>query len=82
MEGFMNDGTTMSMEQIRHHPPVTGFYVVGPEKSYRYSGTCSYKITCSLNSMRVKNFHLKYTKNFLGQKYWKEKNCVSRWSNH
>jgi len=39
----LDDGTDISVEQISHHPPITAFYFVGPEKAYTLSGTFSFE---------------------------------------
>jgi len=37
------DGTKFFAEQTSHHPPITNFYLEGPESSYRFSGFFEYK---------------------------------------
>ncbi|KAG2433146.1 hypothetical protein HYH02_012847 [Chlamydomonas schloesseri] len=37
-QAALSDGTTMFMEQISHHPPVSAFHMEGPGGSYRFRG--------------------------------------------
>ncbi|GIL82684.1 hypothetical protein Vretimale_8263 [Volvox reticuliferus] len=37
-QATLSDGTTMFMEQISHHPPVSAFHMEGPGGSYRFLG--------------------------------------------
>ncbi|KAG2492188.1 hypothetical protein HYH03_009436 [Edaphochlamys debaryana] len=37
-QASLSDGTSMSMEQISHHPPVTAFHMEGPGGSYCFRG--------------------------------------------
>lgn len=36
--GRLNDGTQLYAEQVAHHPPVSAFYCVGPQRDYEYYG--------------------------------------------
>jgi hypothetical protein len=47
------DGTKVFMEQTSHHPPVSHFYLLGPNKSFKYYGFGNYKTGGGLNSMKV-----------------------------
>ncbi|KXZ54450.1 hypothetical protein GPECTOR_4g1001 [Gonium pectorale] len=37
-QASLSDGTSMYMEQISHHPPVSAFHMEGPGGSYRFRG--------------------------------------------
>ena len=37
------DGTHFFAEQTSHHPPITNFYLEGPNQCYRFSGFFEYK---------------------------------------
>ncbi|EFJ41509.1 hypothetical protein VOLCADRAFT_121628, partial [Volvox carteri f. nagariensis] len=37
-QASLSDGTTMFMEQISHHPPVSAFHMEGPGGAYRFLG--------------------------------------------
>eukprot|EP00198_Chlamydomonas_reinhardtii_P009896 XP_001699233.1 predicted protein [Chlamydomonas reinhardtii] len=37
-QAALSDGTSMFMEQISHHPPVSAFHMEGPGGSYRFRG--------------------------------------------
>ncbi|PNH04784.1 Oxysterol-binding protein 9, partial [Tetrabaena socialis] len=37
-QATLSDGTSMFMEQISHHPPVSAFHMEGPGGSYRFRG--------------------------------------------
>lgn len=38
VQRVLSDGTKFYAEQLSHHPPITGFYLEGPDESYRFSG--------------------------------------------
>lgn len=45
----------MYVEQISHHPPITYFYVIGPNKSYKFYGNYNYESHAGLNSLSLLN---------------------------
>ena len=50
------------MEQVSHHPPVSSFYMLGPNKAWKYHGFGNYKTGGGMNSMKVKrNTLFRYT---------------------
>ncbi|CAD8174672.1 unnamed protein product [Paramecium octaurelia] len=55
VEGFLSDGTKLYAEQISHHPPVSQFYGVGRDNSYKYFGNYWYEASAGLNSITLKN---------------------------
>ncbi|KAM3146116.1 hypothetical protein pb186bvf_001773 [Paramecium bursaria] len=55
ISGSYSDGTKVYAEQISHHPPVSYFYAVGPESSYKFYGYCNYEAQARLNSLTLKN---------------------------
>lgn len=36
-QAVLSDGTSMFMEQISHHPPVSAFHMEGPGKAHGYA---------------------------------------------
>ena len=52
-QGKYADGSEVYCEQVSHHPPISYFLMVGPNKSYRYSGYYDFEATAGLNSMNV-----------------------------
>lgn len=54
-EGEYQDGTKVFCEQISHHPPVTAYYCVGPEKNYICYGHYEYETKAGMNSLTLKN---------------------------
>lgn len=38
------------MEQTCHHPPITHFYIEGPEQNYKLTGWSSYSVKAGMNS--------------------------------
>ena len=55
ISGSYADGTKVFAEQISHHPPVSYFYAVGPENSYKFYGYYNYEASASINSLTLKN---------------------------
>lgn len=55
LTGYFNDGTTVYCEQTSHHPPVSYFLIIGPNKSYRYYGYYCYDAKAGLNSLTILN---------------------------
>ena len=53
--GFFKDGTKCYSEQISHHPPVSYFYIVGPNKGYTYYGYGTYEAKAGFNSGKLIN---------------------------
>lgn len=49
------DGTQVYCEQILHHPPVSYFLVVGPNKLYKYWGYYLVEGRAGLNSVTILN---------------------------
>ncbi|KAL4471196.1 hypothetical protein ABPG72_007563 [Tetrahymena utriculariae] len=54
-QGSYQDGTEVYCEQICHHPPITSFYCVGPEKGYVCYGHYVYETKAGMNSLTLKN---------------------------
>lgn len=45
----------MFLEQSFHHPPITHYYMVGPNKNYIFHGFSNYSSTAGLNSLKLIN---------------------------
>lgn len=43
IKGHLDDGTQLYAEQICHHPPISCFYGIGPDKNYLYYGNYHYE---------------------------------------
>lgn len=54
-EGSYPDGTKLYAEQTSHHPPVSSFLTIGPNKSYTFYGYYLYDANAGLNSLTLKN---------------------------
>lgn len=54
-ESIYSDGSKYFSEQTSHHPPVTSYELIGPNKSYYYTGYSQYSSTAWLNSFSVTN---------------------------
>lgn len=63
------DGSQVYLEQTSHHPPVSHFYLLGPNKSFKYYGFGNYKTGGGLNSMKV---NIILTKVYNSGKRWVE----------
>ncbi|GAX74184.1 hypothetical protein CEUSTIGMA_g1633.t1 [Chlamydomonas eustigma] len=50
----LSDGSTMFMEQISHHPPVSAFNIEGPGGSYRFVGLSQPNVTLLLKQYGFK----------------------------
>lgn len=59
-ESVFSDGSKYYAEQTSHHPPVTSYELIGPNKSYYYSGYSQYSSTAWLNSFSVTNKGKRY----------------------
>lgn len=53
LEAEYIDGTQIFAEQVCHHPPISNFYVVGPNDSYKFYGNYNYDIKAWINSVAV-----------------------------
>lgn len=52
LQRALPDGTKFYAEQTSHHPPITNFYLEGPQAQYRFSGHFEYKAWLSgMNSL-------------------------------
>jgi hypothetical protein len=52
-ETTLPDGTTISVEQVSHHPPVSYVLVEGPDALYRYSGYSTFGVKAYINSINL-----------------------------
>ena len=43
------------MEQSSHHPPISHFYMIGPNDNYKFYGFCNYVTNAGLNSLKIVN---------------------------
>ena len=50
-QGDLEDGTTVFMEQVCHHPPISYMLQVGPNNSYRWWGYSSFTPKAHMNSI-------------------------------
>jgi len=50
-QASLSDGTRVFMEQVSHHPPVSAFQVIGPEKSYYFHGHSQATVTYKANGI-------------------------------
>lgn len=53
LQANLNDGTECYCEQISHHPPISYFLVMGPNKIYTYYGYYLLDIGARLNSISI-----------------------------
>lgn len=51
MQGAMTDGTTVHLEQICHHPPISFINVEGPDKLYSWTGYSTFTTRVHMNSI-------------------------------
>lgn len=51
-QGEFDDGTTVSVEQISHHPPVSAWWVEDPSRTFVFTGSGAWSATTSANSIR------------------------------
>lgn len=51
LQGTLIDGTTVCLEQICHHPPISYICQEGPNKSYSWSGYSSFTSRVHMNSI-------------------------------
>ncbi|CAG9320769.1 KES1_4 [Blepharisma stoltei] len=51
----LEDGTDMYGEQTSHHPPVSHFQIIGPDKIYMMYGNAIYSAHAGFNSVTVTN---------------------------
>jgi hypothetical protein len=49
------DGSRIYLEQTSHHPPVSHYYMVGPNKSYKYYGYSNFSTGAWMNSFKLTN---------------------------
>lgn len=54
-ESVFSDGSKYYSEQTCHHPPVTSYELIGPNKSYYFAGYSQFSSTAWLNSFSVAN---------------------------
>jgi|LauGreDrversion4_2_1035121.scaffolds.fasta_scaffold506931_1 hypothetical protein len=58
------------MEQTSHHPPVSNFYLLGPNNLFKYYGFGNYKTGGGINSMKVYNTGKRWVEFKDGQKIY------------
>lgn len=51
LEASLEDGTTILIEHTSHHPPISNFYVEGPDNDYKFYGHYEYKMKIGPNSL-------------------------------
>ena len=51
LQGSLADGTTVMLEQICHHPPISFINVEGPDGLYGWSGYSSFTTRVHMNSI-------------------------------
>jgi len=54
-EMLWEDGSKIYLEQSFHHPPVSHFYMIGPNKNYKYHGFGNFSAGAGFNSVKVYN---------------------------
>lgn len=59
-ECIFSDGSKYFSEQTCHHPPVTSYELIGPNKSYYFSGYSQFSSSAWLNSFSVCNKGKRY----------------------
>lgn len=47
------DGSHIFLEQTSHHPPVSHFYMMGPNSKYKYYGYSVFSSGAGINSLKV-----------------------------
>lgn len=52
-QAIMDDGATLNVEQVSHHPPISYIILDGPNNIYRFSGYYAFDLRASLNSMTL-----------------------------
>ena len=52
-EGGFADGTKIYIEHTSHHPPMTHFYMAGPNDIYKMHGRYVYKVRLSANTLEA-----------------------------
>lgn len=55
LHGLLEDGAELYAEQTSHHPPVSHYYVEGPNKNYTMHGYYNYTANAGLNSLTINN---------------------------
>jgi len=60
LHGKLEDGGEIWAEQTSHHPPVSHFYIEGPNKNYICHGHYNYTASAGLNSVTITNYGKKY----------------------
>lgn len=50
-QGSLIDGTSVCVEQVCHHPPISFSLIEGPNNSYRWSGYSSFTSRVHMNSI-------------------------------
>ncbi|KAG1666917.1 hypothetical protein FOA52_005977 [Chlamydomonas sp. UWO 241] len=53
-QAALSDGSTIAMEQISHHPPVSAFQIEGPGSMYRFVGLSQPSVTIMLKAYGFK----------------------------
>jgi hypothetical protein len=53
-QAALSDGSTIAMEQISHHPPVSAFQIEGPGSLYRFVGLSQPSVTIMLKAYGFK----------------------------
>ena len=54
-EMLWEDGSRVFLEQTSHHPPVSHYILIGPEKSYTCSGYSNFSSSAGMNSLKIHN---------------------------
>lgn len=52
-QATMSDGSTVFVEQVCHHPPISYLSVVGPNNLYHFSGYSAFAIKAYINSISL-----------------------------
>mmetsp|Transcript_12397 Transcript_12397/g.20825 ORF Transcript_12397/g.20825 Transcript_12397/m.20825 type:complete len:221 (+) Transcript_12397:1050-1712(+) len=52
-QGYLPDGSMISVEQISHHPPISYIILEGPDGLYRFSGYSDFAIKAWWNSINL-----------------------------
>jgi len=52
---FYEDGSKIFLEQTSHHPPISHYLMIGPNKNYKFSGFSNFGSSAGLNSLKLTN---------------------------
>ena len=50
---FYEDGSKIYLEQSSHHPPISHYYMLGPNNNYKFYGYSDFSSSAGLNSIKV-----------------------------